>query len=79
MIGFAGVLWVPRTGLQGSASCEVPFEGALGIDLLDRRSAEVDLEAEAAARFNWIIIIRSVSREGLSKHQAGPDIYLLKE
>lgn len=53
MMGFEGVKWLPRSAPEGSTSGDVPVEGALGVDLRDRRRAEVDLEAmlaNAAAR-----------------------------
>lgn len=65
MIGFAGVMWVLPVVSDASSSGDVPVEGALGIDLLDRRRAEVDLEAivaKATARSGWCMRVVSKDR-----------------
>ena len=44
-IGFAGVMCWPSNETEGSSCGDVPTEGAMGVEVLDRLNAGVDFEA----------------------------------
>lgn len=65
MIGFAGVIWRPPMVSEQSSSGVVPVDGPLGVDLRDRRKADVDFEAilaKAAARSGSCISVVNKDR-----------------
>lgn len=67
IFGFAGVMWRPPIVSEQSSSGDVPVDGPLGVDLLDRRKADVDFEAilaKAAARSgSCMSVVRRDRRE----------------
>ena len=44
-IGFEGVICWPSIETEGSSCGDVPTEGAMGVEVLDRLNAGVDFEA----------------------------------